>query len=225
MKGKENMTERLEDSFGLQLRKLLNERSLSMRKFSALTEIDTATISRIINGKRKANFQHLQKFADCLEVPLIELLEVAGYEIEQKSKKTQTAIDTSFEAIQGFLESSNLYDDDLSIERVEQELENYRQYAQTDEGKKTILKDFEEKLKRVGSIGPHITKLKELFTIFRFGKANPSELVLIGSALLYFIIPIDVIPDYIFAVGYLDDAIAVKLVINSLTNKGMVFDL
>lgn len=61
-------------TFGLRLRVLLKERSLSMRRFSELTEIDTATISRIINGKRKANLQHLERFADCLEVPLMDLL-------------------------------------------------------------------------------------------------------------------------------------------------------
>ncbi len=42
-------------NLGLLLKKLLKEKSLSMRKLSALTNIDTATISMIINGKRKAN--------------------------------------------------------------------------------------------------------------------------------------------------------------------------
>jgi uncharacterized membrane protein YkvA (DUF1232 family) len=41
-----------------------------------------------------------------------------------------------------------------------------------------------------------------------------------GSALLYFILPVDVIPDYIFPIGYLDDAIAVQLVLGWLPLKG-----
>ena len=50
--------EKLDEKLGLYLKKMLQEHSLSMRKFSELTDIDTATISRIINGKRKANPAH-----------------------------------------------------------------------------------------------------------------------------------------------------------------------
>jgi hypothetical protein len=52
------------------------------KKFSELTDIDTATILRIIIGKRKANPGHLQKFADYLNVPISELFLVAGYSIK-----------------------------------------------------------------------------------------------------------------------------------------------
>ena len=47
------------------------------------------------------------------------------------------------------------------------------------------------------------------------------ELAVIGSALIYFIISVDIIPDYIFPIGYLDDAIAVKLVLNLFSNKSI----
>ncbi|MEH7609111.1 DUF1232 domain-containing protein [Priestia megaterium] len=33
---------------------------------------------------------------------------------------------------------------------------------------------------------------------------------------MYFILPTDIIPDYVFPIGYLDDAIAVQLVMNQL---------
>ncbi len=82
------LKERNSNALGLLLRDLLKERSLSMRKLSELTEIDTATISRIINGKRKANLQHLERFADCLEVPLRDFFEAAGYSIEQRQEKS-----------------------------------------------------------------------------------------------------------------------------------------
>ena len=35
-----------------------------MRKLSRLTGIDTATISRIVNGKQQPKLNQLQKFAD-----------------------------------------------------------------------------------------------------------------------------------------------------------------
>ncbi len=40
-----------------------------------------------------------------------------------------------------------------------------------------------------------------------------------GGALLYFIVSVDVIPDYIFPIGYIDDAAAVQFVFNQLSHK------
>ncbi|MFF2177801.1 helix-turn-helix domain-containing protein [Lysinibacillus sp. NPDC058147] len=211
--------QRNSNSLGLLLRELLKERSLSMRKFSELTGIDTATISRIINGKRNATPQHLEIFADFLEVPLINLFEAAGYPIEQRQEDSDSDIHTSVDAIQALLKSSNVYDDEFSVLNVEQKLESYGLYAQTEEGKNSILKDFDEKIKSVGSVGPFISKLKELYEKFASGKGTLFELTLIGSTLLYFIIPVDVIPDYLFPIGYLDDAIAVQLTTKALLKK------
>lgn len=208
------------NNIGLLLKDLLKQRTLSMRKLSELTEIDTATISRIINGKRKANPEHLQKFAVCLGVPIVELFEAAGYPIEQEKEKNHfDDIHSSIESIQKILESSKMYDKKFTIESVEQQLADYKQYAQTEEGKETILKRFDEKLQKVGSIGPFINNLKDMFVKFSTMKGTTAQLAIMGSALLYFILPVDVIPDYIFPIGYLDDAIAVQLVFGLLKVK------
>ena len=39
-----------------------------MRQLGILTNIDPATVSRIINGKQPPKQKHLQKFAECLQV-------------------------------------------------------------------------------------------------------------------------------------------------------------
>ncbi|KAB2331162.1 DUF1232 domain-containing protein [Cytobacillus depressus] len=207
------------NNLGLILKDLLQERSLSMRKLSELTAINTATISRIINGKRKATPEHLQKFADTLGVPIVDLFVAAGYPIEQKEDGQLSDIHASVNSIKNFLKSANLYDQQFTIESVEQQLANYEQYTQTTEGEKTILNDFEVKLQKVGSIGPFINHLKDMYERFRLKNGTPVELGLIGSALIYFILPVDVIPDYIFPIGYLDDAIAVQIVLSLLAKK------
>ncbi len=211
--------EKNQNTLGLLLRELLKERSLSMRKLSELTEIDTATISRIINGKRRANPQHLVRFADCLGIPLIELFEATGYPVEQKQETLHLPSYTYTDIIQNFFETSHLANMNVSVAVVEQQLANYEQYAQTAEGKTSILKGFEEKLESVGTIGPLINQMKDLFGKFRLRKGTPVELALIGGVLLYFIIPVDAIPDYLFAFGYLDDAIAVQITANALEKK------
>ncbi|GED15317.1 helix-turn-helix domain-containing protein [Aneurinibacillus migulanus] len=202
---------------GLLLKTLLKERSLSMRKLSVLSGIDTATISRIINGKQKANLQHLQKFSECLGVPTGELFEAAGFNIEWRQENADSDIHNSVEVIQNFLESAKLLDQQYTTARVEQLLVNYKQYAQTEEGKESILKNFEAKIRKVDGIGPFIGHLKQMYEKFRYEKCTLVESALMGSALFYFILPVDVIPDYLFPIGYLDDAMAVSIVLNQLS--------
>lgn len=207
------------NTLGLKLRELLKERSLSMRKLGELTNIDAATISRIINNKRQANLQHLEQFADSLEVPLTDLVEAAGYTVNENKKDSHLESHIYADIIQKILASSNIVSPDFSEVVIEQQLSNYNQLAQTIEGKSEILKGFGVKLESIGSIGPLIGQMLELFRKFRMEQGSPGELAIIGGALLYFIIPVDAIPDYLFAIGYLDDAIAVQLTINTISNN------
>ncbi|MEC0105918.1 YkvA family protein [Paenibacillus taichungensis] len=48
---------------------------------------------------------------------------------------------------------------------------------------------------------------------------SENDRTLIGSALLYFISSADLIPDYLFPIGYLDDAIVVYLVLDRLEQR------
>jgi uncharacterized membrane protein YkvA (DUF1232 family)/DNA-binding Xre family transcriptional regulator len=208
-----------DNQLGLFLKRMLKERSISMRKFSELTSIDIATISRIINGKRKANPAHLQKFADCLGVPITELFELTGFSMEHNKTIPPSDIGKSVESIEQLLESTNLIDDKFSIANVERQLVNFEHYAQTEDGRENIFKSFGEKIKKTGSIGPFISELKEMYENFRLAKGTPRQLALLGSALIYFIVSVDVLPDYIFPLGYIDDAMAVHIVTNLLTAK------
>jgi len=200
------------DNFGPLLKQLLDERALSLRKCSTLTGIQTATISRIINGKRKVTSEQLLRFAECLQVPVSDLFEAAGYPVRGKVPSQLTTKDH----IQHFLEASDLFQHKLSVEQVKQELCKFEQFSQTAEGKEEIMSKFEDKIKKLSSVGPFIDQLTDMFRRFRDKQGPLKERLLIGSALLYFIATIDLIPDYLLPIGYIDDAIAVSLVVNSL---------
>ncbi|WP_339183550.1 DUF1232 domain-containing protein [Oceanobacillus sp. FSL W7-1293] len=206
------------DNFGDKLKTLLQARAISIRKCSEQTGIDKGTISRIINGKRKANIQHLKKFASCLNIPLIELLHAAGYSIHADEARGISDMHTSMEEIQQILKASNLYHDHLSTAAIEQQLDRYEQNAQTEEGKQIIHDQFKKKLDEVGSIGPFINQLKDFYAQFAQNKRTPFTLAVMGGVLLYFITPVDVVPDYIFPIGYMDDAIAVQIALKKLSN-------
>ncbi len=205
-----------EFKLGAMIKSLLKEQSLSMRKLSMLTGIDTSTISRIINGKQPANINHLQKIAHHLHVPMEELLIAAGYGLGNLEQESNSTPDILIDNIKEMLKSSNVFDEKDITEHIEEELDKYEQYVLTEEGIEMIHKNFDEKINNVSGIGPFIEELKEMYEQFCMEDITSHKRVVLGSGLLYFIISTDVIPDYIFPIGYLDDIIAIKLVSNRL---------
>jgi uncharacterized membrane protein YkvA (DUF1232 family)/plasmid maintenance system antidote protein VapI len=203
------------NELGLLLKELLKEQSLSMRKLGQMTGIDTAIISKIINGKRKATPNHLQRFADKLDVSILTLYKAAGYPVDQK----QSDLNESIGHIQSILENTNLVDKEFRLKDVKEELEKYQQLSLKEEGNHTILGQFEEKVEKVGSMGPFIHSLKVMYDQFSRKIGTNTELALIGGALLYFIVNVDCIPDYLFPIGYIDDALVVNWVMNGLSIK------
>ncbi|AZB44729.1 DUF1232 domain-containing protein [Bacillus sp. FJAT-42376] len=206
------MCEQTDRELGPLLKSLLKEKSLSIRKFSELTKIDKSIISKIINGKRKARPEHLKVFADHLEWPLPRLFAAAGYSVQSEPA-------LSAEAISSLLKSSGLDDEVFTIANVEKQLAVFEAYGQTEEGKETILNRFKNKIQLLGSAGPFIHTLKGMYEKFCLNAGSPGQIASFAGVLLYFIVPVDVLPDYLFAVGYLDDAMAVHLVSGMLQSK------
>lgn len=186
---------------GEMLKSLLKDRSISMRKLSKLTGIDTATISRIINGKQKANINHIEKLSRHLNLPMEVLLKSAGYKIGD--------INTDSSEISNVMNSLNYKCD---IDKIREELEKYEQYALTPEGKNIIYKDFQKKLEGINGSGFFVEKLQNMYSEFVKKDIPREKQAVIGSCLLYFILSTDIIPDYVFPIGYIDDIKALELV-------------
>lgn len=84
--------------------------------------------------------------------------------------------------------------------------------------------------KKAGTLnkGPIAEARDSLFALFRLLKAYTkgeyrdlswSNLVLVVSALLYFVMPVDLLPDIITGLGYLDDAAILTWTINALGHE------
>lgn len=203
---------------GSLLKERLQQRSLSLRELSTYTEIDKATLSRIMNGKRKPTLNHLQRLSDSLNLSLDQLLAVAGFPIKNEKVHSDTFIQTVVE-IEKTLKDEKVYDGTFSQTKLKQKLNEYETYSQTNEGKETISAKFEKKMEAVNGAGPFLQHLKDMYSLFMTGRGTSRELMMMGSALLYFIMPVDLIPDFIFPIGYIDDAAAVKIIIDQLTNR------
>jgi len=215
---------------GERIKQLLKSRQLTMRKLAELCGMDVATVSRIANGKQQPRLKHLRLFAEHLNVPLDKLVEAADVAEGEdapvpdgRAEAEETArpgILESLDAIRALLAESRLFDPDATTSRIEQELQKYELYARTEEGHRMICQDFGAKVSQVGGVGPFIEQLKRMHERYCDEETPDRDRSVLGSALLYFILSADIIPDYLFPVGYLDDAIAVHLVLDRLNRNG-----
>ncbi|WP_164215740.1 helix-turn-helix domain-containing protein [Virgibacillus sp. YIM 98842] len=201
---------------------LMEERSLSLRELGRISEIDHATISKIMNGKRKPNINHFQKLSKSLDVEITILLEAAGY---HTGSKNEDVIENRelHKSIQHLIEHTDVKDNlEFTLDKVNAKIDNYKRYSRTDDGEKTIVEGFKTKLDQVSGRGPYIQKLKWMYLKFQSKRGTAHDMALMGAALLYFIVTTDLIPDYLMPIGLLDDAFIVKVISERLENNEIV---
>lgn len=208
----------MKNDFSIYLRRLLDDRLLSLRELGKTSGIDHATLSKIMNGKRKVNITHLQKLSASLDIELTTLLEAAGFTAKPTAKK-DGEIQESVELIQKLMKTSNIHNDEFTVEKIKQEIVHYQDRSQTKNGREHILQEFQNKLQKMNSTGPFITQLKTMYSRFSAKEGTAREMALIGAALLYFIITTDMIPDYLMPIGLLDDALIMQTISQHLENK------
>jgi uncharacterized membrane protein YkvA (DUF1232 family) len=99
------------------------------------------------------------------------------------------------------------------------------QYAKDPDTLTDLAKKAIKKAESTGRGGPLMDLWASLQTLLRLIRAYakgeyravPSQkLVLIVAAILYFLTPIDVIPDFVIGLGYLDDAAVIAWVVNTV---------
>lgn len=198
------------------IREAMKANNINNNQLSELTCLDKSTISRILNNKQKINISHLQKISSALQIPLQELMELEGYALEYKPHNRNIDFNSNFDNLDDILEIASFIDCESLEANVEKELNKYEQYLQTQEGKDLLEGSFLKKIESINFTGAFIEKLKDLYEIYIKRERDITDLILIGSALLYFIVSTDIIPDFIFPIGFLDDMIAIKLVMKKL---------
>ncbi len=154
-----------------------------------------------------------------LGIPLENLLIASGYDLNNVKEKKQFkySYNNKIDDIEDIFNFSNFLEDNYINEQIEGELDKYEQYVLTPEGSSMVHNNFSEKIKNVGETGAFVDKLKEMYRLFCSDNITTKELIILGSGLLYFIISTDIIPDFIFPIGFLDDVIAIKIVLNKFS--------
>lgn len=176
---------------------------MSLRTLGKQTGIDVASLSRMISGKQKANPDYLQRMAVELGVSSDELFRAAGFDVGGTIQRG--SVNDSFDFLRELLNGQR-----FSKQEIEVELAKYEDYARTDEGTNLIVEKFPEKRQQVPGTGPFIEQLDDMYNSF-LKSSSDEERCILGSGLLYFVLSTDIIPDYIFPIGYVDDALAIQL--------------
>lgn len=98
-------------------------------------------------------------------------------------------------------------------------LQHLQRDASTPKGERTILQQFNKKIERVGGKHEFIEKLRLMYDYFIDPHTSRKQKVWIGAALLYFIMPMDVIVDVVPGLGWLDDGVAALFVWNLMRHE------
>lgn len=199
----------------VEINNYLNENNLSLRKFSKIVDIPTSTLSRIINSKQKPSITHIKKLSKFIPLFLNSFLN------DDLSSKDINIDITNTQAIQNnelynILKFSQFADSKKLNQEINNQFNKCKEYAKTQDGINMIKSDFDKKIKEINGVGPLIDSLENLYSRYILENPSSTKALIIGAVLLYFIIPLDVIPDYLFGIGYIDDMLLLQFELSVL---------
>ena len=184
------------------LRERMAAQGLSVRALGRAAGVSHSSVSRLLAGRARPTPGLLRAVAPALGCPAHELLAAAGL------GRTDAA-DDPWDALR-----------QLGVDpappalaaRVAERLEHIEAYAATDAAAETVRTGLEAKLTAIGAGGPVIERLRALGRLYLVDSDAPvAARLAAGSAVLYFLLAVDAIDDFLFPLGYLDDAIAIAL--------------
>ncbi len=196
-------------TFGLWFKEILEKQGLSLRGLGKLTGIDPATLSRINSAKQRPTLSHLERIARALEVPLAQALGAAGFDTSTPPGGEDNSLHKAIRKT-----ATSLADRLVPLSAI---LLEYQVLAGTEQGQTLIVERIPEKLRQSGAHGQFLSQVRALYDIALDDALPLNRRRAAGSALLYFILEADVIPDNESPIGYVDDAIAVQTVWESLS--------
>ncbi|CAM4314369.1 helix-turn-helix domain-containing protein [Lacicoccus alkaliphilus] len=195
----------------------LSERGLSLRELGKLSGINHATLSRIMNGKRKANLDHLHRLSAGLDVKVTDLLSSAD-----ESHNETDDFNKSLEAVQTLVKTTYPEMHSITLEQINAEIEKYEEQGATPRGRSEIEEKLKEKIQHAPLTGTFFNNIDQMYNDFMMRRGRPENIALMGAALLYFIVTVDLIPDYLAPVGLLDDALIVQLISRKLEHDNIL---
>lgn len=179
------------------LRAEMVRQGLSLRALGRLSGVDHSLLSRLMSGAISPTPSLLARLAPALGLSVGQLYRDADLAVPAPIEDALRAMGAG---------------DGLDEQRLLGHLRLLTEQAATERGRSSILREFPQKRREAALRGPILDCLDGLYEAFRSGALPPDIESEVGAALLYFIQPVDCIPDDHFPLGYLDDAMVVQLV-------------
>ena len=176
---------------------------LSLREAARRAGVSHSTVSRLLRGRARPTPALLRALAPALGLPEEALLAAAGLPAGGGAAAEPW----------GVLRTLGLDPAPPElVARVGERLERLREYAGTAEAHAQVREGLARKIAALGARGPVIERLEALARLYLDGGPGPpAARAAAGSAALYFLLPVDAIDDFVWPIGYLDDAVAVAL--------------
>ncbi len=201
-------------SFGAGLRFILSQKGMSAEELvkdmnqTGLVKTNKPAISRVMNGKRTPTDTEVNMMADVLESPL--LLEAYNLYKQYKDSRDETlllAFHEVMDRIHGSEATIPANQPGINYDVLYQLIKGLYQQCLANDVSAQLKEGFLIKLYHVSVFSEMIKHLKAMYLCF-FHSENLSiaDRAWLAAALLYFINPIDLIPDFIVGGGYTDDA-------------------
>ncbi|UOF90299.1 DUF1232 domain-containing protein [Fodinisporobacter ferrooxydans] len=213
------------ERYGSCIRELLQQKNMTaeelvdfINQHGRITTNKTA-LSRIMTGKKMPSAAEAELLAQALEAP--SLLEAYRLLQEYSTNNDPATALLFYESV------DRVSNEDGAKEPITEPEIDYRLLYQIltklyrsclSHDVSTQVKDgFLSKLAQVRGFGEMLERLKIMYHCFLFGKSvSVQDRAWLAVAILYFISPIDLIPDYLLPYGYIDDSMVVGFVFYKL---------
>lgn len=105
------------------------------------------------------------------------------------------------------------------LQALKENTEKAKDYLNDDEKMEKLFQNFEKKLKLIPGVGDRLSDIAVLLSMVRaYAKKQYTDvpldtILIVVAAIIYAVNPLDIIPDALPGVGYVDDAAALAIVL------------
>lgn len=105
------------------------------------------------------------------------------------------------------------------LQALKENKEKAKDYLNDDEKMEKLFQNFEKKLKLIPGVGDRLSDIAVLLSMVRaYAKKQYTDvpldtILIVVAAIIYAVNPLDIIPDALPGVGYVDDAAALAIVL------------